>query len=171
MGQPSTPVWSADGKQIFYEIYSGDTASICVVDEDGGNNRVLADVPECSFHLLNDGRFLLLGFQGEIDSFDPETGETSQMLPGMEYLPIAWDAGGKFAAAVLIGEGVESDRLMLFDLKGKTEIKRWEIPQYAPIYFDFDSFSPGGDKFAFLYTNDEGQNLCYMLDLKKVGGK
>ena len=163
LGKPSTPVWSPDGKYIYYEIYEDDMASLHVISTDGTNEKQLLRMKDCSFHLLSDGSFLLLSFHGELRRFDPATGAVELLLPGREYLPVSWDDRGNYAAAVLIGEQGENDCLQLFSLNDSKQLRQWTLPQYAPIYFDFDSFSPDGSKFSFLYTNDDGQNDCYLL--------
>lgn len=166
LGRPSTPVWSSDGRQIYYEVYSDDTASLYAINADGANVKQLIQMKDCSFHLINDGSFLLLSYQGEIRRFDPASGIVKRLLPGREYLPVSWDDAGNYAAAVLIGEQASEDCFELYSLKSGKQLRSWQLPQYAPIYFDFDSFSPDGRRLAFLYTNDDGQNDCYLLSVE-----
>jgi hypothetical protein len=84
---------------------------------------------ECSSYLLRDEGFLLLGYDGELEKYNPETGESRKLLGGEEYLPITWDEAGSCAAAVLINEDEKNDVFCIFDIRSDTRISSWELPK------------------------------------------
>ena len=165
-GRIFTPKWSADGQTVYFEKYGDQGLTIGSADAAGNNESTLFGPQECSSYLMQDGTFFLLGYEGDLTLFDPRSQKTRLLLGGNKYLPIAWDAMGKTAAAVRIDDDSQYDQLILYDLNTLSQRSTWELPKYAPIYFDLQSFSPDGSRLLFLYTGLDDEIECYLLDIE-----
>jgi hypothetical protein len=141
-GQPD---WSADGKEIRYTVFAGDSSRIFSVQPDGKNQRLIGTVPGRALRLSPDGRRILywIGTWTAMRLFasDLDGGGARQLTDGSGVVWGArWSSDGKrIAFADKDAKGVLHVSVMNADGSGRRQVThfadsdgRAQMPSWSP---------------------------------------